>query len=241
MRVIEKAVAIIILALIGWTVIMYAATRFDSFQSNRILRVELGSAAGQLSQAVTALDSSGITNNIQMVIRNTQMDYFFIVLYWLTFVGLAAVAAWMGERALAIGVFLLITGAAMSDVLENQAIFVAMRIRPFADTVAVDIADFSQWKWTFFFLASVVLGLAYAVNRHASTIRRATGGLFIAGGAFGMLGIARYRVALDFSLTMIDFAMLLVAVALLLTLWKLYHSIRTLEHREHSRHKHAHA
>lgn len=241
MRIAEKAVAILILALAAWAVIMWGATRFEGSESNRILRVELGSAAGQLSQAVTAGDSEGIANNIRMVIRNTDMDYVFILLYWLTFVGLAALAGRMGERVLGVCAGLLITGAALSDVLENGAILTAMWVKPFTDSVAVDIADFSQWKWTFFFIASLVLGLAFAVNHRVSRIRRIAGGLFIAGGVVGLLGIMRYRVSLEFTLIMIDLAMLLVAAALLLTLWKLYHSIKELEHYEHLGRAHAHA
>ena len=226
MRIAEKAVAIIILALVAWAMIMWGATRFDGYQPNRILRVELGSDAGQLGQAVSSSDSDAIANNIRMVVRNTQMDYIFILLYWLTFLSLAILAGRMGERMLGICAALLISGAVFSDILENNAILVAMRVKPFTDAVAVDISDFSQWKWAFFFLASILIGLAFAVNHHVSRIRRASGGLFIASGVIGLLGIMRYRVSLEFSIWMLDFAILLIAAALGLTLWKLYHSIK---------------
>jgi len=116
-----------------------------------------------------------------------------------------------------------------------------MRVKPFTDAVAVDISEFSQWKWVFFFVASVLLGLAIALNHHVSNVRRLSGGLFIASGVFGLMGIMRYRVSLEYSLWMIDIAMLLVAAALLLTLWKLYHSLKELDRIEHSDRVHAHA
>jgi hypothetical protein len=240
MRTIEKAVAIIILALTAWAVITWAATRFDGFQPNRILRVQLGSDAAQLNQAVAAPDNDGVANNVRMVVRNTRMDYFFIFLYVLAFIGLGALAGFMRQRTLGICAGLLIIGAAYSDLLENGAILTAMRFNPFTDAVAVDISDFSQWKWAFFFVASIVLGLAFATNRHVSRIRRMAGGWFIAGGIVGILGVMRYRVALEFTLWMIDIAMVLISVALLLTLWKLYHSIKELEHYEHLEGAHVH-
>jgi hypothetical protein len=236
MRVTEKAVAILILALSAWAIIMWGATRFQGRQTDRILRVELGGDATQLDQAVSADDNHGVTQNISMVVRNTYMDFVFILLYWLAFVGLAILAGQMGKRFLA---GLLITAGAVSDALENGAILTAMRVKPFTDAVAVDISLFSEWKWTFFFLAVAVLGLAIALNQHVSTTRRASGWLFIASGLFGLLGIMRYRVTLEFSLWMIDIAMLLLAAALMVTLWKLYQSVKELDQFEHLEHAHA--
>jgi hypothetical protein len=241
MRFGEKTIAIIILALAAWAVIMVGATRFEGSESNRILRVELGASADQLSQAVAARDSEGIANNIHMVERNTQMDYVLILLYWLAFVGLAMVAARRGAQVLGVFAVLFITGAAVGDVLENEAILTAMQVRPFLDTVAADVSECSQWKWSFFFIACVVLGLAFAMNRRVSRLRRLAGGLFIASGAFGLLGIARYRVSLEFTLVMIDVAILLVAAALLVTLWKVYRSIKVPAHNEALRQVQAHA
>ena len=200
-----------------------------------------GSDAAQLNQAVAGPDNNAIAHNIQMVVRNTYMDYVFILLYWLTFVSLAVLAGRMGKRVLGACAALLITGAALSDLLENGAILTAMRVKPFTDAVAVDISEFSQWKWVFFFAASVLLGLAIALNHRVSNVRRLSGGLFIASGAFGLLGIMRYRVSLEFSLWMINIALLLVTAALLLTLWKLYHSLRELDRVEHHPRIHAHA
>ncbi len=241
MRVTEKAVAIIILALTAWAIIMLATTNFQGHESNRILRVELGSDAAQLNQAVAADDDAGIANNIQMVVRNTYLDYDFILLYWLTFVSLAVLAGRMGKRILGICAALLITGAALSDLLENGAILTAMSVKPFTDAVAVDISEYSQWKWAFFFLASIILGLAIALNHHVSRMRRLSGGLFIASGVFGLLGITRYRVSLEYSLWMISIAELLLAAGLILTLWKLYRSLKQLNHSEHHEHIHSHA
>jgi hypothetical protein len=238
MRVTEKAVAIVILALSGWAILMWGASNFQGHEANRILRVELGSDAAQLSQAVEGPD---IAHNIQVVVRNTYMDYLFILLYWLTFVSLAVLAGRMGKRILGIVATLLITAAALSDLLENGAILTAMQVKPFTDAVAVDISEFSQWKWTFFFLASVLLGLAIALNHHVSNVRRLSGGVFIASGVFGLLGIMRYRVSLEYALWMTDIAMLLVTAALMLTLWKIYHSLQELDRTEHVEHIHAHA
>lgn len=241
MRVTEKAVAVIILALTTWAVIMWAATNFHGHEFNRILRIELGSDAAQLNQAVTGPDNEAIANNIQMVVRNTYMDFVFILLYWLTFMSLAVLAGRMGKRVLGTCAALLITGAAVNDLLENGAILTAMRLKPFTDAVAVDISEFSQWKWTSFFLASVLLGLALALNHHVSQIRRLSGTLFVASGVFGLLGIMRYRVSLEYSLGMINLGMLLIAAALMLTLWKIYHSLKELERIEHLEHAHARA
>jgi hypothetical protein len=226
MRVTEKAVAVIILALSAWAILMWAATSFHGDEFNRILRVELGADAAQLNHAVAGPNNDEITHNVQMVVRNTYMDSVFILLYWLTFMGLAVLAARMGERVLGACAALLITGAALCDLLENGAILTAMRVKPFTDSVAVDISEYSQWKWVFFFLASVLLGLAIALNHHVSNVRRLSGGLFIAGGVVCLLGMMRYRVSLEFSLWMIDLAMLLIAAALMVTLWKTYHSLK---------------
>jgi hypothetical protein len=241
MRVTEKAVAVIILALTTWAVIMWAATNFRGHEFNRILRIELGSDAAQLNQAVTGPDNEAIAHNIQMVVRNTYMDFVFILLYWLTFMSLAVLAGRMGKRVLGTCAALLITGAAVNDLLENGAILTAMRLKPITDAVAVDISEFSQWKWTSFFLASVLLGLALALNHHVSQIRRLSGTLFVASGMFGLLGIMRYRVSLEYSLGMINLGMLLIAAALMLTLWKVYHSLKELERIEHLEHAHARA
>jgi hypothetical protein len=240
MRSTEKLVAILILALAAWAALMAIATGFQGSQSNRILLVELGTDAASLNQAVQANgknDRDGIAHNIQMVVRNTYMDYLFILLYWLAFVGLSYLASRLGQRALALCAALCITVAAIADLLENQAILVAMGVKTFTDAVAVDISEFSQFKWVFFFLAAVLLGLSMALNHRTSTIRRATGGAFIAAGVLGILGIARYLVSLGFAIVMINLSLLLVAVALLLTLWKLYQSIKSLGHLEHS-HRH---
>ena len=241
MRVTEKAVAILILALSAWAIVMWMASSFEGNEPNRILRVELGEDAAQLNQAVAGPDNDAIAHNIEMVVRNTYMDFVFILLYWLTFVGLAMLAGRMGKRVLGACAALLITGAAVNDLLENGAILTAMRVKPFTDAVAVDISEYSQWKWVFFFVASILLGLAIALNDRVSNVRRLSGGLFIASGVFGLLGIMRYRVSLEYSLWMIDIGILLIAAALILTLWKIYHSIREIDRVEHMDRVHAHA
>ena len=242
MRVTEKTVAIMILALSAWSIFMWAATRFQGNEPNRILRVELGSDAASLDRAVQPNDSAdkdGIVRNIQTVVRNTDMDLVLNLLYWLTFLALALLAGRLGERVLAVCSALLISGAALCDLFENGAILTAMRVQPFTDTAAADIAEFSQWKWFLFFLAALFLGLASAMNHHVSAMRRLAGGLFIACGVFGLLGIARYRVALDFAMSMINVAHLLLVPALLLTLWKIYFSLKELDHSKHASHGHA--
>ena len=241
MRAIEKAAAILILALSTWTIIMWAATSFQGHESDRILRMELGSDAASLRQTVQSDDSNGVAHNIQMVVRNTNLDFVLILLYWLTFLGLAVLAGRLGKRFLAVCAGLSISVAALADLFENGAILTAMQVRPFTDQAAVDISTFSQWKWVFFFLAAIFLGLAIAMNHRVSTMRRASGWLFIASGAFGLLGIVRYRVSLDFAMWMINIGLLLVAAALLLTLWKLYLSLKELNHIEHVGHAHVHS
>lgn len=240
MRVTEKAAAILILALSTWVVIMWAASSFQGYEANRMLRVELGSDAAALKQAVRGTATDGVAYNMQMVVRDTYMDFVLILLYWLTFVSLAVLAGRMGKRVLAVCATLLITAAALNDLFENGAILTAMRLKPFTDAVAVEISEFAQWKWTFFFLASILLGLAVALNRRVSKIRRQSGLLFIASGGFGLLGILRYRVSLEYSLWMIDISILIFAGALALTLWKIYHSLK--EHNvERVDRVHAHA
>jgi hypothetical protein len=244
MRATEKAVAIMILSLSAWAIIMWAATSFQEHESDRILRIELGSDAASLNQAVQGNDGNdrdGIAHNIEMVVRNTYLDFVFILLYWLTFLGLALLAGRLGKRLLAVCAALCVSIAALGDLFENGAILTAMRVRPFTDAVAVDISEFSQWKWSFFFLGSLFLGLAVAMNHHVSVMRRVSGGLFIASGFFGLLGISRYRTSLDFAMWMIDIGLLLVAAALLLTLWKIYLSLKQRNHIEHVEHTHSHA
>ncbi len=174
-----------------------------------------------------------MAHNIQMVVRNTYMDFCFILLYWFTFVGLTYLAGKLGQRILALSAAISISVAAVADLLENHAILVAMSVKSFTDAVAVDISEYSQAKWAFFFLAAVLLGLSIALNHRTSAMRRATGGIFIAAGFFGILGISRYLVSLNFAMVMINLAVLLVAVALLLMLWKLFQSIRSLSNVEH--------
>jgi len=233
-----------ILVLSAWAILMWAFTSFQGNESDRILRIELGSDAASLNLAVQSAaggDKQGVTGNIEMVVRNTYLDFVFILLYWLTFLSLAFLAGRLGKPFLAALAGLSITVAAISDLFENGAILTAMRVKPFTDAVAVDISEFSQWKWAFFFLASALIGLAIAMNRHVSSVRRASGGLFIAAAALGLLGIVRYRVSLDFAMWMIKLANLLVAAALLLTLWKIYHSLKELSHVEHVEHAHSRA
>jgi hypothetical protein len=244
MRATEKIVAIMIVALSVWAILMRAATSFEGPGFNRILRVELGSDKESLNQAVRGngpRDSEGVDHNTQMLVRNTNMDFLFILLYWLTFLSLAFLAGRMGRRLLAICAGLCISVAAVSDLFENGAILAAMRVHPFTDPLAVDISEFSQWKWAFFFLSSLSLGLAIALNHRVSILRRVSGGIFIAAGLVGILGMSRYRVSLDFTLWMINLGILLVAAALLLTLWKLYLSIKELNHVEQVNHLHAHS
>ena len=237
MRATEKIVAIMIVALSVWAVLMQVSTSFQGNGSDRILRVELGSDAASLNQAV----AGNPAHNRQMVVRNTYMDFVFILLYWLTVFSLAFLAGRMGRRFLAACAGLCISVAAISDLFENGAILAAMRVNPFTDPVAVDISEFSQWKWAFFFLASLFLGLAIAMNHRVSVMRRTSGGIFIAAGLVGILGISRYRVSLDFAMWLINLGMLLFAAALLLTLWKLYLSIKELNHVEHINHVHVHS
>jgi len=244
MRATEKVVAIMIVALSIWAILMKATTNFVGHGSDRILRVELGSDAASLNQAVRGngpRDTDGAAHNSQMVVRNTYMDFVFILLYWLTFLSLAYLAGRMGRRFLAACSVLCISGAAVSDLFENGAILTAMRVSSFTDAVAVDISEFSQWKWVFFFLASLFLGLAVAMNHRVSVTRRVSGGIFIAAGLVGILGISRYRVSLDFAMLLINLGLLLFSAALLLTLWKLYVSIKELNHVEHVNHVHVHS
>jgi len=241
MRETEKVAAILILVLSTWVVVMWAATSFQGYEANRILRVELGSEGAALNQAVRGTESDGVAHNIRTVVRNTYMDFVLILLYWLTFVVLAVLAGRMGERVLSVCAAILISGAAVNDLLENGAILTAMRVKPFTDAVAVDISEFSQWKWALFFVASILLGLAVALNRRVSTMRRASGGLFIASGVFGLLGIMRYRVSLEYSMWMIDIGVFVFAGALALTLWKVYHSLKVHSRVEHLDRVHAHA
>lgn len=244
MRTNEKVVAVLILALCTWVIVMWAATSFQGHESNRILLVQLGSDAASLNQAVAAndrYDKAGIAHNIQMVVRNTYMDFVCILLYWLTCLSLAFLAGRLGKRFLAACAALSVSLAALSDLFENGAILTAMRVRPFTDAVAVDISEFSQWKWVFFFLAALFLGLAIAMNQRVSTMRRASGGLFIVGGVFGVLGITRSRVSLDFTMWMINIGLMLLGAALLVTLWKIYVSLKELNHVERVEHAHVHA
>ena len=244
MRANEKVVAILILALLTWVVVMWAATNFQGHEPDRILRVELGSDATSLNRAVAANymnDKAGIAHNVEIVVRNTYLDYVFIVLYWLAFVSLAALAGRLGKRFLAACSIVLISAAAIADVLENGAILAAMRVKPFTDQVAVDISEFSEWKWSFFFLAAVMLGLATALNHRVSNLRRTAGSIFIAAGVFGVLGIARYRVSLAFTMWMINIGILLIGAALAVTLWKVYLSLVELNHVERIEHAQVHA
>ncbi len=61
-------------------------------------------------------------------------------------------------------------------------------------------------------------------------LRRISGGIFIAASVFGILGLSRHRVSLDFTIWMINIGTFLVTVALLVTLWKIYQSLKELNH-----------
>jgi hypothetical protein len=243
MRKAEKLSSILILALVGWAILMLLATdlQFEPMGSQRILRVELGSDANSLNTAVAGQDAAATGHNVDIVNRNTYMDFLLIVLYWCAVMSLSYLAGRLGKRFLAWCAGICITLAAVSDVWENRAILLAMNVKPFTEQVAVDISTFSQWKWIFFFLGALFLGLAVALNKHVSQMRRVSGYVFIVAGLFGLLGISRYRVSLDFAMGMIGVGTLLFAVALLLTLWKLYHSLRDLNHLHAIEHEPVHA
>ena len=233
MRTTEKTASLLILALIVWAVVMIATTniQFQGSQSNRIMIVELGSDAATLRQAVQPDDKKdlvGLERNTELVIRNTHLDFLLILLYWLTFLSLSYLAGRLGKPFFAACSAIFISGAALADVLENRAILSAMHISPFTDQLSVDISEFSEWKWAFFFLACLFLGLAIALNHRVSPMRRMTGGVFIAAAVFGILGLSRHRVSLEFTIWMIGFANLLVAAALLMSLWKFYQSLKEL-------------
>lgn len=237
MRTTEKIVATFVIALSFWAILMMVATNFQGPHSNRILLVELGADATSLNEAVQAAggksDREGIAHNIQMVIRNTYMDLVFILLYWLTFVSLSYLAGILGQRLLAVCSAVCISFAALADLLENHSILVAMHVKTFTDAVAVDISEYSQVKWLFFFLAALLLGLAGALNRRTSDLRRITGGVFIAAGLCGLLGVGRSRVSFDFAAGLINVGIFLISAALLLTVWKIYRSLKELNQLEH--------
>jgi hypothetical protein len=235
MRTTEKTAGILILALMVWAVIMIATTnlQFHGSQSNRVLLVELGSDASSVNLAVQAKDKSdlgGVARNTELLMLNTEMDFLFILLYWLTFLSLAYLAGRLGKPFFASCGAIFVSGAALADVLENRAIFAVLRVHPFTDQLAVDVAEFSEWKWAFFFLACLFLGLAIALNHHVSPLRRISGIVFIAASVFGIVGISRHRISLDFTIWMLSLGNLLVTVALLLSLWKIYQSLKELNH-----------
>ena len=211
MRTTEKIAGSLILALMVWAIVMLAATnlQFQGSQSNRILRVELGSDAATLRQALQAdneKDLDGMARNTELVIRNTQLDFVFILLYWLTFLSLAYLAGRLGKPFFATCSAIFVSGAALADVLENRAILSAMQIRPLTDQLAVDISEFSEWKWAFFFLACLFLGLAIVLNHRVSQVRRISGAVFVAAAVIGIIGLSRHRVSLEFTIGMIAFA-----------------------------------
>src|SRR6516162_7653386 len=103
MRKTEKFVAILIVALSAWALVMMAATdwQFKGNIRNRILLVEIGSDAASLNHAVQTgvrSDPDGIAQNVRLVVRNTYMDFVFIVLYFLTYAGIAYLAGILGQR-----------------------------------------------------------------------------------------------------------------------------------------------
>jgi len=231
MRSTEKVVCFLIVALCVWAISMQVATnlQFQGSQSNRIMLVELGSDAAALNLAVQAngpRDFDGIAHNIRMVVRNTDMDFVFIPLYWLTYLSLAYLAGILGNRALAAAAAFSIVIAAVFDVLENGAILTAMGVKPFTDAVAVDIWEYSQTKWAFFFVSTLLLGLAMALNRRVSGFRRNCGWVFTAAGVFGIVGLILNSVNLSMAFRLMNFGMLLV---------------KELNHIDAAHHAHAHA
>ena len=246
MRTAEKLSAILIVALIAWAIVMLMATnlQFEGRESQRILRVELGSDVASLNQAVAGADpsdTSGMARNIVLVKRNTYLDFLFIGLYLCTVISLAYLAGRLGKPFLAWCAGICITLAAICNVWENRAILLAMNVKTFTDQVAVDVSQCSEAKWAFFFVAILFLGLAIALNRRVSQMRRVCGAVFIASGVLGILGISRYRVSLDFAMAMIGISSLLFSVALLLTLWKLYQSLKALNYLYSIEHEAVHA
>jgi hypothetical protein len=246
MRTTEKTTGILIVALMVWAIVMMATTnlQFRGSQSNRVLLAELGADASSLNLAVQAndkKDSDGVTRNTGLLMLNTRMDFLFILLYWLTFLSLAYLAGRLGKPFFAACSAICVTGAALADVLENRALLSAFSVHPFTDQLAVDVAEFSEWKWAFFFLACLFLGLAVALNHHTSRMRRISGVVFIAASVFGILGLSRHRVSLDFTIWMFGLASLLVTVALLISLWKIYQSLQELNHFHDEPHAAVHA
>ena len=223
---------------------MMAATRFQGRQSNRILLLELGSDAAALNQAVLGegnTDREGVAHNVAVLVRHTRLDFVFIGLYWATVLGLGYLTGRLGKPFFAAWSAISISVTAVADILENTAILAAIRERVITDALAVNISEYSQWKWAFFFLASGFLGLAMALNRHVSKMRRMAGRAFLVAGVVGILGISRYRVSLTFTITMINVGVLLFSIGLLLTLWKLYQSMKELDELQQAAEMQVHA
>ena len=186
-----------------------------------------------LRQAVQADDEgrqrTALPKTLRLVIRSTHLDFVFILLYWLTFLSLAYLAGILGKRFFAACCAIFISCAVLADMLENQR-------HPVGHAGSSIYGRSWQWispsspsgngrssSWRVLFL-----GLAIALNHRIVAIRRISGGVFIAAGLCGILGLSRHRVSLDFPIWMITFGIFLVSAALLLSLWKFYQSLKEL-------------
>ena len=115
-----------------------------------------------------------------------------------------------------------------------------MRVKPFTDAVAVDISEFSQWKWTFFFPGGAAARSRGRDESHrVSQLRRVSGGAVHCQRRVRTAGHHALPRFARFPMWMINIGLLLVAAALLLTLWKIYFSLKELEHAQaHVEHAH---
>jgi hypothetical protein len=197
----EKAAIVLIVLTSLWATVMQCTSVSYIVKGGEkpILQAELARSAEDLEAAVNnSATPSQRRDNINMVIRNTHLDYVFIALYWMTFLAISGVVARVSSRSVGIFTAALITVAAVFDLIENRALLKALHaglpLPRFNDDMAAQaISNPSLVKWFFIFGTLLVVGTALLFGSKSPLVLRAAGVLFLAGGLLGFTGAGKYR------------------------------------------------
>jgi len=156
------------------------------------------------------------------IIRSTEMDNFFIVLYVSVIVGIIVWAVWLQPSAVVarfIGVagILCILLAAFFDFRENRAIIrLMLQIKTSADEVltvnpaAVRCA--SLMKWWFFFTSLPLVALC--LRPHARVLETVLATLLVISGGWGIFGLLLTEAWIEYAMVPLLVGMVLCALVL---------------------------
>jgi hypothetical protein len=146
------------------------------------------------------------------------IDYLIIAFYWLLYMALAALLSQQGWFVVGVLAAVCITAAAQLDFLENLNLFTLLDSPPNAPNLEHLVAAVrkpSRFKWALIFLA---VGLTALVFLPQSNWRLWTVGMtHLLTAIVGLIGIGRYRPAVEWGYGLMSLSIILDAVTF--TLW----------------------